>query len=111
MSAVVWLVLLVMTVLGALASWLLKLAAGGAGVQALLRDGRFWAGGGSYGCAALLNIWVLRHADVSVVLPLTALTYVWTLVIGRWLLGERLTRRKIGGVGLILVGVALISLA
>ena len=110
MSVTVGLVLLLMTVLGAFASWLLKVAAGGAGLAAVARDWHFWAGGGAYGCAALLNIWVLRHADLSVVLPLTALTYVWTLLLGRWLLGEAVTRRKAGGVALILVGVVLISL-
>ena len=43
-------------------------------------------------------------------LPLTALTYVWTLAVARIMLGERITVRKMAGVGLILVGAALITL-
>lgn len=110
MSALVWGALLVMTMLGALASWMLKLAAGAESLGALVRDWHAWAGAFGYGLAALLNIWVLRHADLSVVLPLTSLTYVWTLILGRWALGEQLGPRKVGGVALIVAGVALISL-
>lgn len=102
-------VLLVMTVLGALASWMLKLASADLAPSHLIRDPHFWAGGFGYVLAACLNIWVLRHLDLSVVLPMTALTYVWTLVIGRVFLGERLTSRKVGGVGLVIVGVVLIG--
>lgn len=100
-------VLLVMTLLGALGSWMLKLASASGG--AAIRTWHLYAGAAGYGLAALLNIWVLRHADLSVVLPLTSLTYVWTLAIGHFALGERLTARRVGGVLAILVGVTLIA--
>lgn len=98
-----------MTLLGALASLMLKLASGNLRATALLTDWHFYAGGLGYLGAALVNIWVLRHLDLSVVLPLTALTYVWTLLIARVFLAERLTWRKLLGVGLILLGVLLIA--
>ncbi|MEL4503950.1 EamA family transporter [Luteococcus sp. H138] len=98
-----------MTVLGAVASLMLKLASGNLRVAHLLTDWHFYAGGLGYLSAALVNIWVLRHLELSVVLPLTALTYVWTLLIARVFLGESLTWRKLAGVGLILLGVLLIA--
>ncbi|MEL4357144.1 MULTISPECIES: EamA family transporter [unclassified Luteococcus] len=98
-----------MTILGSVASLMLKMASGNTRSRDLLTDWHFHAGGLGYLAAALINIWVLRHLDLSVVLPLTALTYVWTLLIARAFLGERLTWRKLAGVGLILLGVVLIA--
>lgn len=106
-----WSAVLLMTLLGSVASLMLKFASADLRPMSLLSDWHFYAGGFGYLLAALLNIWVLRHLDLSVVLPLTALTYVWTLVIARLVLGELLTWRKVMGVALILVGVVLISVA
>jgi drug/metabolite transporter (DMT)-like permease len=47
--------------------------------------------------------------DLSVVLPMTALTYVWTLILARLFIGEKLNARKIAGVAAILGGVVLIA--
>lgn len=106
-----WSAVLLMTLLGSVASLMLKFASADLRPTSLLRDWHFYAGGFGYLLAALLNIWVLRHLDLSVVLPLTALTYVWTLGIARLVLGELLTWRKVLGVALILVGIVLISVA
>lgn len=111
MTALVWGTILAMTVLGALASWMLKLASGADGLAALVRDWHFWLGGLGYGLAAVMNIWVLRHLDLSVVLPVTSITYVWTLVIARVFLGEHLGVGKIAGVAAIVLGVVLIGVS
>lgn len=105
------LVLLVMTLMGALSSWMLKLASADLSPRHLVVDWHFYAGGFGYLLAALLNIWVLRHLDLSLVLPVTALTYVWTLAIGHWFLGESVTAAKVAGVGAIVLGVVLIALS
>ena len=102
--------IIVMTLLGALASWMLKLASDNSSLRATVTDWHLWAGGAGYGLAAILNIWLLRHLDLSVVLPATALTYLWTLVIARIFLGEALTLGKIAGVGLIVGGVICIGI-
>ena len=102
--------IIVMTLLGALASWMLKLASDDSSLRATATDWHLWAGGAGYGLAAILNIWLLRHLDLSVVLPATALTYLWTLVIARIFLGEALTLGKIAGVGLIVGGVICIGI-
>lgn len=61
--------------------------------------------------SALLNIFVLRYLDYSVVLPLTSITYVWTMIISYLILKESITKRKIAGVALILVGAVLVSIS
>ena len=51
---------------------------------------------------------LLQHY-YSVVLPLTAITYIWTLVISNRILKEKISRKKIVGVLCILVGAILIA--
>jgi len=63
-----------------------------------------YAGGLFYVLGAGLNILVLKKLPYTVVLPLTSLTYVWTMVISHLVLNEKITRLKITGVTLILVG-------
>lgn len=109
MTGLLWAALLVMTLLGSVASWMLKLASRDLVPTHLLRDWHLYAGGAGYLCAALINIWVLRHMDLSVVMPMTALTYVWTLILARLFIGEKLNARKIAGVAAILGGVVLIA--
>lgn len=57
-----------------------------------------------------MNIWVLRFWDYSVVLPLTSLTYIWTMVLSYIILKEKISAKKIVGVILILAGAILVSL-
>lgn len=103
------LLLLVITWFGSFASFSLKKASGGNGLFGLLKDKYFWLGGILYGSAALLNILALRFIDFSLFLPLTSITYIWTMIISVVFLHEKLSFRKIGGVLLILVGAILIS--
>ena len=109
MTLLLWAGMLTMTLNGALSSWMLKLASGDLRPARLIRNWHLWAGAAGYLCAAVINIWVLRHMDLSVVLPMTALTYLWTLLLARLFLGESLDRWRIGGVTAILVGVVLIA--
>lgn len=52
---------------------------------------------------------LLSWEAVSFVIPATALSYVVGALGGRYLLGERLTPERWAGVGLVCVGVALVS--
>lgn len=52
---------------------------------------------------------VLRHADLSFAQPFTALSYISVLVLSVQFLGETVTATRVLGVGLILVGVLLVS--
>ena len=101
--AAIVLMFLAMTWLGALGSIALKLSvSSGGGFIGALRNGRFWLGGLLYFLSALLNIVLLKHVAYSVLLPLTGITYCWSLLLAWGILGERVTARKI--IGIVIVG-------
>lgn len=58
----------------------------------------------SYGSGAILNIIALRYLPYTVVFPLTSITYIWTFILSYTLLGEPITKRKMAGVALIIIG-------
>ena len=66
--------LLIMTVLGSVASLFLKKASGTDGILAMIKNVNLYIGGFLYLASAILNIWLLRYLEYSVVLPLTSLT-------------------------------------
>lgn len=105
-----FMLLFVMTLLGSVASLFLKKASSADGIMALICNIHFYAGGFLYLASALLNIYVLRYLDYSVVLPLTSFTYIWTMVFSYFILKEKITGKKIIGVALILAGAAAVSM-
>lgn len=48
-----------------------------------------YLGGGLYIICALLNIWVLKYLDYSKMLPLTSITYIWTLILAFLIFKEK----------------------
>ena len=58
-----------------------------------------------YGFSAILWLDVLSKLDFSLAFPMVALTYVFTLLIGRFFFGETVGWERILGVALILTGV------
>ena len=56
-----------------------------------------------------LYLALLSRADVSLVLPLTALDYIVVALLAYWILGEDVTSARWAGIGLITAGVALMS--
>jgi drug/metabolite transporter (DMT)-like permease len=70
----------------------------------------FYCGASLYASSALGNIWLLSKLDYSIVLPLTSLTYIWTMCIAMFFLKEKITIQKALSVTLIIVGSLLISL-
>ncbi len=103
-------VLVVMTFLGATASLFLKKASGSEGILALMQNVNFYLGGMLYLLAAVLNIYILKFLEYSVVLPLTSLTYIWTMALSYFVLKEKITGRKMLGVALILAGAVVVSM-
>lgn len=104
-----FLCLLVMTLLGAVASLFLKKASGADSLIDTIKNINLYIGGMLYLAGAVMNIWVLRYLDYSVVLPLTSLTYIWTMILSNLILKEKITKKKIVGVVLILIGAILVS--
>jgi len=58
----------------------------------------------------LTRLALLSWADLSYVLPVTSFAYVLTALLGRWLLGERVSWMRWGGIAAITLGVALVAL-
>ena len=52
---------------------------------------------------------LLSRADVSLVLPLTAIDYIVVAVLAQYMLGENVTPIRWAGMGLIVAGVGLLS--
>ena len=106
---IIYACLLVMTLMGSVASLFLKKASGSDGIRSMLFNINLYVGGGMYFISALINIWVLRYMDYSVVLPLTSLTYMWTMILSYLILREKINKRKIIGVVFVLIGAVLVS--
>ena len=103
------------TLLGAFASYNFKGASASfAGINtqtiaALAKSKVFLIGVVLYLIAAANNIFLLRYLDYSILLPLSSITYIWTMIIANRLLGEVITKRKILGVAAIIIGAVLLA--
>lgn len=106
----IYLAVLAMTLVGALGAFFLKLGMDRVdGLSSLFRTPKLYLGGCFYLTGAALNILLLRKLDYSVLYPMTAITYIWSMALSAAFLGERVTRRKLIGVTAILLGVFLLS--
>jgi drug/metabolite transporter (DMT)-like permease len=56
-----------------------------------------------------LYVALLSRSEVSQLLPMTALDYVVVALLAQWVLGEVVTPVRWAGIGLITIGVALVS--
>jgi uncharacterized membrane protein len=109
MTVGILLLILIGTWMGTIASVFFKKASGSSGFKALLTNKYLWIGGMIYVGSAVLNIIVLRYLDYSVVLPLTSITYIWTMLVSFLVLKEHISIKQIIGVSLIVVGAVLIA--
>nr|WP_023625215.1 EamA family transporter [Clostridium tyrobutyricum] len=107
-----YLVLVCMTIIGAFAGFSLKKSTSqSSSIFKVILSKWFYIGSFLYLMGALLNIYVLKFLPYTVVLPMTSLTYIWTMIISFYLLKEKITFKKILGVMLILIGAFLISIS
>ncbi len=97
-----------MTLIGSIASFFLKKGSTFKNIVELFKNKYVYIGGILYVTSALLNIYVLKYLDYSVVLPLTSITYVWTLFISYFFLKEKISLKKMIGILLIVGGAFLI---
>ncbi len=79
-------------------------------VKKLLFSKMLYIGGFLYVLASVFNVVLLKYVEYSIVYPLSALTYVWTLFISRFILHEKVNSFKIMAVVLIICGVTVINL-
>ena len=106
----IYLCVVVMSLIGALGAFFFKKSTERMdGVFSLLGVPTFYLGGVLYVLSALMNVVLIRFLDYTVLYPMTAIGYVWSLVISNRFLGERITAKKVLGVGLICLGVVLLA--
>lgn len=105
-----FMILIFMTLCGAVASLFLKRASGTEGILKMFLNINLYFGGGLYLISAVLNVYILRYLDYSVVLPLTSITYIWTMILSYMILKEKITVKKMLGVVLILMGAVFVSI-
>ena len=99
-----------MTVIGSVASLFFKSAYKSETILSLIKKIKIYVCGGLYVTSALLNIYILKYLEYSIVLPLTAITYIWTLFISYKFLDEKITKKKVLGVISIIIGAIIITL-
>ena len=104
-------ILITMTLFGAIAAYFLKKVSESESLMDTLKSKYLYFGGGLYVTAAVLNIYLFRFLDYSVVLPLTAMTYILTMLISYKYLGEKITKRKIFGILMIIGGSVFIGMS
>ncbi len=108
--SIYYLLLLLMTLMGASASLFLKKSTDSNGLSGLVRNINLYIGAVLYLISAILNIYILKYLEYSVVLPLTSITYIWTMLFSYFILSERITLKKVIGVILITMGAIIISI-
>lgn len=64
----------------------------------------FWLGGGLYICTPVMSSLAARFIDFSVFYAMTSLSFLFVLVLSRWLLKERIDWPKWVGVGVMVLG-------
>ncbi|KAI4446957.1 hypothetical protein C823_001475 [Eubacterium plexicaudatum ASF492] len=103
------LMVLSMTLMGAAASVFFKRASGSDGFLKMLLNVNLYIGGFLYLAAAVVNILVLRVLDYSVVMPVSSITYIWTMLLSYMILKETITKKKVLGVLCIVIGAVFVA--
>lgn len=80
-----------------------------ASVKAIASTPLVWAGLGLFGISAVFWLFVLSRASLSFAYPFVALTYLIIVVVDRFVLHETVPTVRWAGVGLIMVGIVLVS--
>jgi multidrug transporter EmrE-like cation transporter len=76
----------------------------------ILTNWRLAAGIAAYLISAIFFLIGVRKGELSVLYPLVAFGYVWTVFWSRLFFGEPLTRAKFAALGMILCGIAILGL-
>jgi undecaprenyl phosphate-alpha-L-ara4N flippase subunit ArnE len=76
----------------------------------ILTNWQFILAGSLYAASLAVYIIVLRDLPISIAYPLTSMNYVWAAILSQRYLKERVDAWRWTGIGLVIVGVALISL-
>ena len=104
-----YMLIIVTTLTASFASFFLKKSTNGGTILNIIKNKYVYIGGFLYVMTVLFNIWLLKRMPYSVIVPLGSICYIWTMVIARLFLKEKIGMGKIIGVLLILSGVICIA--
>ncbi|MEA5003662.1 MAG: EamA family transporter [Christensenella sp.] len=79
-------------------------------VPLLLKTPVFYIGVLFYLAGMIINLVLVNYMEYTVLYPLSAITYVWTIFISYWALKERINKFKVIAILCILLGVVLINI-
>jgi len=77
-------------------------------ISSLIKNTRLILGFFFFGIAALVYLIAIKDGELNVLYPISALSYVWSLFIGKKILNEDINIYKKAGITLILIGVIII---
>ena len=75
----------------------------------ILTTPRLFAGYALYGVVTVMMVLALRHAELSVIYPVIALSYVWVSILSVVMFHEVMNGFKLSGVIVIISGVAILG--
>jgi len=69
----------------------------------------FFIGAFFYGVSAFGYVTLLKFEDLLIIYPLASIQYIWVVLLSAWLLKEPITKGKVGGISLIVLGVIIMT--
>ena len=75
----------------------------------ILTTPKLFAGYALYGIVTVMMVLALRHAELSVIYPVIALSYVWVSILSVVMFHEVMNGFKLAGVAVIISGVAILG--
>ncbi|MBL0161773.1 MAG: EamA family transporter [Bryobacterales bacterium] len=79
-------------------------------LHALLRNWRLALGIALYLFSFVFYFLGVREGELSVLYPMVALGYIWTMIWSHFVFGEPISRQKVGGLALVIAGILLLNL-
>ncbi len=109
-SLSIYFLVILMTIIGSVASLFLKRASNFKNIKELFVNINLYIGALLYILSAVINIVALKFLNYSTVLPMTSLTYIWTMIISYLFLKEKISFKKMVGVSFIFSGCICIAI-
>ena len=111
LNLIVILLVFVATIIGAFGSLYFKKAAKQFNLNLIqqMKNKNLVIGAVLFCISTTIYLFALKKGNLSLVYPLTALSYTWIALLSIKFLGEKMNQRKWLGIVLIIVGIALIT--
>ncbi|MBR9702920.1 EamA family transporter [Candidatus Woesearchaeota archaeon] len=76
----------------------------------LIKDWHFILAASLYAVSSIGYVSLLKVEQLSILYPLASFQYIWAAILGALLLGEKITKRKMLGMSIIMIGIILMAL-